>query len=532
MKRIPILAFAAVSLLAATPHHVAAQAQTRRGAATPASRAAEGVNEEDIRRWVGALADDSMLGRATPSPQLDMTARYIAAEFSRLGLEPGGDSGTFFQHYPIVRTAVDSASFVMVMGRGAHGHWRFGREARFVAGGVPAAPVTAPVVLVYGIPADTARPFGDVNVSGAVIMHITTLAQVRALNATFEQARAAGARAYIIVSDRAGNVFASSAGMNLRPRQTLGGLTPPASAIPVIEIRDSAALDVLTAAGEDLAALRAGAGVRALAGFTANLDLRHREYDRVYAPNVIGVLRGSDSALRNEYLFFTGHMDHVGAVGPGRTNVGCRAQGADSICNGADDDASGTAMVMALAQAMSRMTPRPRRSLVFMAVSGEERGLWGSEYYSENPLFPLANTVADFNTDMVGRYYNNQPGWRDTIVVIGKEHSDLGATANRVVTEHPELRMNLIDDLWPSESFYFRSDHFNFARKGVPVLFFFNGTHPDYHQASDSPDKIDAEKMVRIGRMLFYIGLDVANAVERPQWNPESRRRIVEPATP
>jgi Zn-dependent M28 family amino/carboxypeptidase len=178
------------------------------------------------------------------------------------------------------------------------------------------------------------------------------------------------------------------------------------------------------------------------------------------------------------------------------------------------------------------MNPRLRRSLVFMTVSGEERGLWGSEYYSMHPTVPLAQTVADLNTDMIGRYYNNQPGWKDTIVAIGKEHSTLGASANRVVQQHPELHMNLIDDIWPTERFYFRSDHYNFARSGVPILFFFNGTHPDYHRPTDSVDKIDAEKASRIVQMVFYLGLDVANATERPQWNPESRRTIVDPATP
>jgi Zn-dependent M28 family amino/carboxypeptidase len=165
-------------------------------------------------------------------------------------------------------------------------------------------------------------------------------------------------------------------------------------------------------------------------------------------------------------------------------------------------------------------------------VSGEERGLWGSDYYTTHPTLPLENTVADINMDMIGRYYNNQPGWRDTIVVIGKEHSSLGATANRITQEHPELSMQLIDDIWPEEQFYRRSDHFNFARRGVPILFFFNGTHPDYHQVSDSPDKIDAEKAARIVQMAFYIVLDVANTTERPQWNPESRRQIVQTPTP
>jgi len=122
---------------------------------------------------------------------------------------------------------------------------------------------------------------------------------------------------------------------------------------------------------------------------------------------------------------------------------------------------------------------------------------------------------------MVGR------NWKDTIVVIGKEHSNLGATLNRVARAHPELRMTPIDDIWPQERFYFRSDHYNFARKGIPILFFFNGTHADYHQVGDSPDKIDAEKEARIVKLLFYLGLDVANAAERPKWNPESYKQIV-----
>jgi Zn-dependent M28 family amino/carboxypeptidase len=157
-----------------------------------------------------------------------------------------------------------------------------------------------------------------------------------------------------------------------------------------------------------------------------------------------------------------------------------------------------------------------------MAVSGEERGLWGSEYFSEYPTVPLASIVADLNTDMVGR------NWRDTIAVIGKEHSDLGATLNRVSAAHSELRMQAIDDIWPQENFYFRSDHYNFARKGIPILFFFNGTHADYHEVSDSPDKIDAEKESRIVKLVFYLGLDIANAPRRPQWNPDSYRRIVQ----
>jgi Zn-dependent M28 family amino/carboxypeptidase len=203
-------------------------------------------------------------------------------------------------------------------------------------------------------------------------------------------------------------------------------------------------------------------------------------------------------------------MDHVG-ISTGR---------ADSINNGADDDASGTVGVVELAEAFSQA--RPRRSLLFITVSGEEKGLWGSQYFAEHPTVPMASVVANINIDMIGR------NWKDTIVAIGKEHSDLGTTLNRVNQSHPELRMTAIDDRWPQENFYSRSDHYNFARKGVPVLFFFNGVHEDYHRPSDSPDKIDGEKEARILRLLFYLGQDIANAPQRPKWKPESYRQIVE----
>jgi hypothetical protein len=138
---------------------------------------------------------------------------------------------------------------------------------------------------------------------------------------------------------------------------------------------------------------------------------------------------------------------------------------------------------------------------------------------------PIHQVVADLNIDMIGR------NWPDTIVAIGKEHSDLGGTLDRVNRAHPELRMTAIDDIWPEERFYFRSDHFNFARKGVPILFFFNGVHPDYHQVTDSPDKINSEKEARILRLLFYLGQELGNAPQRPQWKPESYREIVEDAS-
>jgi Zn-dependent M28 family amino/carboxypeptidase len=177
--------------------------------------------------------------------------------------------------------------------------------------------------------------------------------------------------------------------------------------------------------------------------------------------------------------------------------------------------------VLELAEAFAALSPRPRRSILFVTVSGEERGLWGSDYFAAHPPVPIGQIVADLNMDMVGR------NWPDTIVAIGKEHSDLGATLERVNGAHPEIGMTAIDDLWPEERFYFRSDHYNFARKGVPILFFFNGTHDDYHGLDDEPGRIDAEKAARIARLLFHLAVDVANADARPRWHAESYERIV-----
>jgi hypothetical protein len=494
---------------------------------TPAARrAAETIVASEVLGRIAVIADDSMRGRATPSPELEAAAAYIAGEFRRFGLRPGGDSGSFIQRYAIRRLTVDTTSFVMAMGRGAHGHWQLGRDAVLAFGQPPAAPVTAPVVLVAGVPADTARPFGDTPLSGTIVIQVVR-AQLLGNNLIplITKAVAGGAQAWIAVTDLPAPRFAELARGSLADQYEVAGASDRGVLpISIFVVRDSAAMEVLRAAGADVARLLAPAaapGVRPLPGFTATIDVRRAVVSAASAPNAIGVLEGSDPRLRAEYVFFTGHLDHIGVPSSGE---GCAPLGADSICNGADDDASGAIGVVELAQAFSRLEPRPRRSLVFMTVSGEERGLWGSGYYASHPAVPLAATVADFNTDMIGR----NPA--DGVMAIGKEHSSLGPLVDSVAARHPELRLQVIGDTMPQEQLFYRSDHFNFARHGVPILFFTTGLHADYHRPTDSADKIDADQEARILRLVFYLGLDVANATARPAWNPESRRRIVEEA--
>jgi Zn-dependent M28 family amino/carboxypeptidase len=248
-----------------------------------------------------------------------------------------------------------------------------------------------------------------------------------------------------------------------------------------------------------------------LGALTATLALPLVDVDQARAPNVIAILPGSDPVLRNEYVVLSAHMDHIGVTAP---------VNGDSINNGADDDGSGTTGILEVARAFQSMSVRPKRSIIILHVSGEEKGLLGSEWFSEHPTVPLDHVVADINIDMIGR---NNP---DSVVVIGKTYSSLGATANAVQRAHPDLHLTLSDDIWPQERFFFRSDHFNFARKEVPAIFFFSGVHADYHRPSDEVQKIDFDKLTRIARMAFFVAWDVANAPQRPTWDPRGLQEV------
>jgi hypothetical protein len=501
--------FASLASLSLAAGTLAAQAPRPVG---PVADAAATITASDVAQRVGVIAHDSMLGRDTPSPGLELTARYVADEFRRFGLRPGGDGGGWFQRYPITRRRLDlGASRVVLQAGGVTVTAPFDRAARVVAGDVPRAPVSGPAILVGG--AVTPDAVARMKLRDKVVLYVHDYSRPIPAHAT-QVARAirlSKPKAIVAISNTDSVAFAARLPRRAPERFGLDlGLGSP----PSVEVNETAVAPVLRAARVDLAEVRRSPGpvARDIPAITATVTLKETVTDSAGAPNTIGIVEGSDPVLKNEYVVFSAHMDHIG-ITPGAT---------DSINNGADDNASGTAGVIELAEAFSRPGARPRRSVMLLTVSGEEKGLWGSQYFSEHPTVPLERIVADINLDMLGR------NWADTIVAIGKEHSDLGATLERVNAAHPELRMVAIDDRWPEERFYFRSDHYNFARKGIPVLFFFNGVHQDYHRVTDSPDKINSEKESRILKLLYYLGLEIGNAPNRPAWDPDSRRLIVE----
>jgi Zn-dependent M28 family amino/carboxypeptidase len=399
---------------------------------------------------------------------------------------------------------------VVFAGGGRQESASFTNAARYDGGSVPERPVRAASVLVAG--RHTPESVERIDVRDKVVLYApppdgdrTTIQQV--VRILF----LAGPKALVILSEADSATFAAAVPKRA-PERTVIGL---ATGKPVsVQVRAGAVSKALSGAGVDLAMVRSAAApvARPLPSLAVGIEMKDDIISSLSAPNTVGILEGSDPKLKDEYIVYSAHMDHIG-ITPGQ---------ADSVNNGADDDASGTVGVVELAEAFSRPGARPKRSIIFLTVSGEEKGLWGSNYFVTNPPVPIERMVANINIDMIGR------NWPDTIVAIGKEHSDLGATLNRVNATHAELGMTAIDDRWPEERFYFRSDHYNFARKGVPILFFFNGVHEDYHEVSDSPDKINSEKEARILRLLFYLGQDVGNAARRPQWKPESYREIVD----
>ncbi|HEV2750368.1 MAG TPA: M28 family peptidase [Gemmatimonadales bacterium] len=501
-----------ILLLAVLPGLAAAQRQQ-----SPASGAAS-ITAADVRRRINIIADDSMLGRATPSPQLDEVAAYVAGEFRRFGLKPGGDSGTYLQHYPLDVIRFDPESAAIRIAGPQPATWRSGHDVLLVDGQPPAAGAKGSAAIITG-----SAQASDTLDSAAVTGKVAFLAYGPRVNAVAAKVLPLHPLAVILVAGFPDSIWETLPGHTVservrNPNEEGGGVATPA----VFLVRSATAGTLFSQGGASPDSLRAwgerSLSAHSLASVTLQLDVHEQVLQHASAPNTIGILEGSDPVLKKEYVLFTAHMDHIGTPASGE---GCTASGADSICNGADDDGSGTVAVIELAQAFASARGRFKRSLVFMTVSGEERGLWGSAYFADHPTVPLASVVADLNSDMVGR------NSKDTVAVIGREHSNLGTTLDSVAAAHRELNIKPVGDLWPQEGLYFRSDHYNFARKGVPILFFTTGLHPDYHKVSDSPDKIDAEKEARFARLVFHLGLAVANSPQRPQWNPKSYKQIV-----
>ena len=264
---------------------------------------------------------------------------------------------------------------------------------------------------------------------------------------------------------------------------------------------------------------------------TFNVDADYQIVRTQLTQNVVGIVEGSDARLKSTYVAFGAHYDHVGyAEGEvTRSDAGARRAGApgrvtpgaedDRIWNGADDDGSGTVAIMDLAKAFVE-GPRPKRSLIFVWHTGEERGLWGSRYFADYPTVPMDAIVAQLNIDMIGRNRDDKASEANTVYLVGSDRistelHNLNRAANAALPKPLTLSYEY-NDPTDLEQVYYRSDHYSYAAKGIPIIFFTTGLHPDYHANTDEVSKIEFDKLTRITQMVYETGLRVANLDHAP----------------
>ncbi len=505
------------------------------------------IEEHELRAHVKFLADDLLEGRGTGTRGGMLAARYIAAQFEAIGLEPAALDRTYFQQVEMVGTKTDQTVKLSVKGGSQSAEFSFGNE--FVAGTdveQTEIPINTDVVFVgYGIQAPELNwdDYKGLDVRGRIVLILVNeppatsvephLFSGKALTYygrwtyKYEEATRRGAAGAILIhtNESAGYgwnvVYSSWSGERF--------ILLPETAAPALKLKswvtEETARKLLHLAGKDFDQLRQAAQTRDFRPVPLNLRVEttlRTTTRRVLAPNVVGILRGSDEQLKQEYLVYTAHWDHLG-IRP--------EQPGDNIYNGAVDNATGVASLLAIAKTFASLNVRPKRSILFIATAAEEQGLLGAEYYTRHPLVPLAKTVASINLDSM-----NVLGKTTDITPLGADRSTLGKLVEEVATEN---RMTISPDAHPEQGSFYRSDHFPFAKAGIPAVHFGSGSQfvghsanwgaeqfkdyneHRYHQPSDeySPSW-DFSGLVQQAQLAFSLGLKVANAREKPQWNP------------
>ena len=478
------------------------------GAAPASAQAPPAVlGSDSLRAVVEALAHDSTGGRGTPSAGLTKAADYLAAEFARAGLVPGGPSRSFIWGFPLAVSALEPGRAYIQVGGGRR--WLYGYDWRW-AGGAGARPpvgtLRGPVVVVRG-PIDSAA-VARLPLRGRIVIYdIEKTADGRINPAGFRNVFPMIAQAPLAVL--VGGVRADSSWGRIR-QDTAGHKraalpawpeyvrTSPRAAdaiafLPLLEVSDSLVRPLM---GGEMRAL--GPEVRyAEPGVEAEIGFERRMEQVEWAPNVVAVLPGSDPALRHEYVLYSAHVDGLG-VEPG-------ARGPDRILNGADDNASGTAVILQIAKAFAAQGP-PRRSIVFVATGGEEMGLLGSHYLASRLQPWNGRVVANVNIDMVG-----SANGRLFVVRSDDALRDAqAAAAERVAGALRILGPEDIEREWPGQGLGSRSDHVNFIAAGIPSIHLFTGLTEQYHTVDDEVDAVDYAGLAAVAEFAYWVGRSLA----------------------
>jgi hypothetical protein len=471
---------------------LAAAALSSQVSSTPAERIAAHLRPADLKADVSFLASDALQGRATPSPGLDMAAEYIAAQFRRAGLEPVGDEG-YFQNakYESVKPNPEGLEFTL--------------------GTTKAEPGTVAIQEAVAANLDHASAFkvvpGDNAALDALIVE-----QVRGKVLLMEISDGGGRGSFGFqvqrrVLTQLGKlepamivmVRASAQPANPNVRVPMRDATAPAPKAPVLIVWDKAIHAAVAAAPPG--PLDAAVSAHVAAPTVQAVKLR----------NVAGVLRGTDPQLKDTYIIVTGHYDHLGM----RPNTP-----GDAVYNGANDDASGTASVIAIAGALASLEEKPKRSIVFITVFGEEVGGLGARWYTSHPIFPIAKTVADINLEQLGRTDDVEGPKVSQFNLTGFDYTDIAATFAKVGAT---TGVKVVKHETNSDAFFSRSDNATFADAGIPsTTLSVSYVFPDYHQPGDEWEKLDYDNLAKVDVTVALGILEMADNPQEPQWNKDN----------
>ncbi|MEO8593073.1 MAG: M28 family peptidase [Candidatus Solibacter sp.] len=463
------------------------------GQAPLAQRIAARIRPNDLKADVSFLASDALEGRGTPSGGLELAGEYIAAQFRRAGLEPGGDEGYFQNaHYQQMRPNPEGLTLTLDTVKAADGTVAIQEAAAADLSNAAAYKVTlSDPAALDALTADEVRgkvlfveiPDGGGGTSGFQ-------AQRRLLTAVGKLEPA------MVVLVRG-----AAQPPNPNARVPLREASAALAKIPVLVLWDKAIRDAVAAATPG--PMAATVSARVAEPLITPVKLR----------NVVGIVPGTDAELKDTYIVVTGHYDHLGM----RPN----GQG-DSIFNGANDDASGTVSVIAVAGALNALEEKPKRSIVFMAVFGEEIGGYGARWYTSHPIFPLAKTVADINLEQLGRTDDTEGPNVSKFNLTGFDYSDIAATFARV---GEQTGVQAVKHEKNSDEFFNRSDNATFAEAGVPsTTLSVAYIYPDYHAVGDEWQKLDYENMAKVDVTVALGVWEMANNPQAPEWNRENSK--------
>jgi len=521
------------------------------------------ISSTDLREWLSYIASDQLQGRALYSTGLGLAAGYLEGHLREWGAKPAGDAGSFLQTVRVLGVKATSHSSVTVEIGGQRKTFADGDGVFFPKKSGSKQRLTIDRVEFAGYGLDAPRTnhidIGTKDVKAAAVVWLgdrgpkdvdaftyRALLAGRAQYATEVRQAAAGIGPLPADGGARGGQGAASPGRSVQGNQA------PVADFTTTERLDVTAPPNVTASDAFFEFLfsraptkyselkRKAAAQEPLPSFsldrvklTFNVDKTNEVVRTELAYNVAAVVEGSDPDLRNTYVAFGAHYDHVGyADGEVTTDgSGTRRLGVpefaftrpgtedDRVWNGADDDGSGTVAVLALAKAFLQ-GPRPRRSLLFVWHTGEESGRLGSLYFADHPTTPLSSVTAQLNIDMIGRNRNDSTAESNTVYLVGSDRisSELHTVNQEANLALPRpLTLNYeLNDPGDPEQLYFRSDHYSYAAKGIPVIFFTTGLHPDYHMNTDEVSRIEFDKMTRITQLVYETGWRLANLDHPP----------------